>query len=414
MKKRQITERAKELVSHRFGRITIITGARQVGKTTLVRKELPDYKYISIEDPAIVTTYKNMTAAQWNSLFPQAALDEIQKEPTLIETIKAAYDQYEDCRYILLGSSQIRLLEKVRESLAGRCSLLEMFPLTLPELETNTLDDKLPTSLWQQLLSGEKPELLPSLSLHPRCSEISKAWNHLTTYGGYPAISDEELTDNDRFLWLTNYVRTYLERDIRDLANIRDLEPFVRLQQIMALRTGGILNANDIANEINVSVKTVQRFIQYLEISYQTLRLPAWFANKEKRLVKSPKLHMLDYGVTQAVLKKRGGMTGAEFESIIISELYKQAKNAGAEVSFYHLRTPDGMEVDLLVEMQDGFYAFEVKQSEHVTRNDARHLLKLPAILNKPVIHSFILSNDVQTQHFGENITAVSAQYFLG
>ena len=110
----------------------------------------------------------------------------------------------------------------------------------------------------------------------------------------------------------------------------------------------------------------------------------------------------------------RGGMTGAEFESLVVSELYKQAQNVFSDASFYHLRTHDGKEVDLLVELQDGYFAFEMKMAEHVAKTDARHLRDLEAILDKPVIHSFVLSNDMETKQFDTNITAVNVAAFLG
>jgi len=131
-----------------------------------------------------------------------------------------------------------------------------------------------------------------------------------------------ELDDEDRSLWLSQYVRTYLERDVRDLAALRDLEPFVRLQRYVAFQTGAILNYSGLAQQIGISTKTVQRYIRYLEMSYQTLILPAWERNKSKQLVKAPKLHFLDYGVLQAITQRRGAPNGQEFESLVIAELF--------------------------------------------------------------------------------------------
>ena len=116
----------------------------------------------------------------------------------------------------------------------------------------------------------------------------------------------------------------------------------------------------------------------------------------------------------QAVLQKRGGTTGAEFESLVVSEIYKQAKNIFANVSFYHLRTQDGKEIDLLVETQDGYFAFEIKMAEHVTMADARHLMSIDSILDKPLLQGFVLSNDVETHQFTNNIQAVNVAMFLG
>ncbi len=413
-KRRQLIETITGLKDGNLGRILVFTGARQVGKTTFVKNVLGDYTYLSIEDPVKRVSYKNLSASQWHAYYPKAALDEVQKEPVLVESIKSTYDQYDDVKYVLLGSSQILLLDKVHESLAGRCSIVEMFTLTLPELETNSWSDDIHYSVWQKMVSGQDPDILPDVKLHPKFESISMAWNHYMTYGGYPVLVDEGLTEDERYRWLSGYIKTYLERDVRDLCNIRDLEPYIKLQTLLAARTGQIVNITDMADQVSVSTKTVQRYLRYLDLSYQTLLLPAWYKNVEKRLVKSPKIHCLDFGVVQALLHKRGGMTGSEYESSVISEIYRQTKNIFADCTFYYLRSQDGAEVDLLVEVASGYYAFEIKHSYHVSRTDARHLFKLKDILDKPLIEAFVLSEDHVTQNFTDNIHSVNSALFLG
>lgn len=415
MRNRVYTETFQKKSQSKFGRILVITGARQTGKTTLVRKVFPDYTYISVEDPVMRRTFTELTALQWKTLYPKAVLDEVQKEPQLIESIKATYDQWEEPRYILLGSSQLLLLEKVRESLAGRCTILELFPLTLPELQTNGWDDPVIPSLFQQEMAAQSTDnYLPSFLLDQRHALKLKAYNHYLRFGGYPAVSGDDTSDTEKTEWLRNYVRTYLERDIRDLASFRDLEPFVKLQQYLALNTATLTNAASIGKQLGISPKTVQRYIYYFEMSYQAINLPAWSRNAGKRLVKSPKVHYLDQGVTQAVLKKQGGLTGNEYESAIISEIYKQAKNSGLALQFSFLRTHDGREVDLLIEFQDYYYAFEIKMAEKVSQTDARHLFNLEEFLDKPVKKAFLLSNDFRTQYFDEKTVALHAAMFLG
>ncbi len=415
-KRRQIEAKILALKNKPYGRILVFTGARQVGKTTLVRQILSDYTYLSIEDPIKRKSYLSLTAQQWQTHYPKAILDEVQKEPQLIESIKATYDTYSDVRYVLLGSSQLLLMEKVKESLAGRCVIYELYPLTLPELETQSWNDTIHRSAWQKLLDETSChfEPLPSFLLDGRMAQKQAAWQHYTQFGGYPALVAEDMTADDRYLWLTNYVHTYLERDVRDLASFRDLDPFIKLQHATALYTGCVLNASNFARDLGVTSKTVQRYLEYLRLSYQVLILPAWERNSTKRLVKAPKIHFMDHGVLQAVLQKRGGMTGAEFESLIVSELYKQSKNIFANVSFFHLRTQDGKEIDLLVETQDGYYAFEIKMADHVSLSDARHLLHLEPILDKPLLQGFVLSNDTETHQFSDKICAMNAAMFLG
>ena len=137
--------------------------------------------------------------------------------------------------------------------------------------------------------------------------EKKQAWDHYVRFWGYPALTDEHLNDQERETWLYNYVRTYLERDVRDLASFRDLKPFLKLQRALAVQIGTLINASVLGSHIGLTAKTVQRYIQYLEMSYQTLTLPAWDRNQLRRLIKAPKIHYLDHGILQAVLQKRGG-----------------------------------------------------------------------------------------------------------
>ena len=415
IKRRDIARVLAEKSTAKHGRILVLTGARQTGKTTLVKTLFPSYSYISVEDPQMRGQYLALTAVQWKNLYPKAILDEVQKEPSLIESIKSVYDQWEEPRYVLLGSSQLLLLEKVRESLAGRCQIIEIFPLTLPELRSTGWDAPFEESLFVQYVkSTTEITFLPTFLMDTNLAEKSKALAHYIRFGGYPALSDDALTDDERYDWLQAFVKTYLERDIRDLASFRDLEPFVKIQRYVALNTGNLINASSIAMQVGLTSKTVQRYLHYFELSYQAIILQPWFKNAGKRLVKTPKIHFMDNGIVQSVLQKRGGLTGNEFESLIVAEIYKQTKNARLPITFYHLRTQDGREVDLLLELPDYYIAIEIKMTEIVSKNDAKHLVDLESILDKPLRHSFVISNDTQTRSLGDNCTALHAGYFLG
>lgn len=415
MKNRRIISTVAKRHSSRTGRIIVFTGARQTGKTTLAREMFPDYEYISIEDPVTRGEYSRMTAGEWNNLYPYAILDEVQKEPKLIESIKSVYDQWEEPKYILLGSSQLLLLEKVKESLAGRCAIFELYPLTLPEIRTDGWNDSVNNSHFQDLLESVIiPSPGPSFMLDNQFASKNQSLNHYLKFGGYPAIIDKGLTDDERYDWLKDYVRTYLERDIRDLASFRELEPFIKLQRYLALNTANLINYSSIANQTGVTSGTVQRYINYFEISYQVITLSAWSRNRSKRLVKASKIHYLDNGIIQAVLQKRGGITGNEFESLVVAEIYKQARIIQKPVTFFHLRTHDGREVDLLLELPEGYLAFEIKMADSVRENDARHLFDLEDILDKPLLHSYLLSQDNKVRQLRNNVTALHAAHFLG
>lgn len=152
MKSRAIKDALLAKNKSPYGRILILTGARQTGKTTLARACFPGYTYLSIEDPVLRSQYSLLTASQWEKMYPNAILDEVQKEPRLIESIKSVYDQYPDPRYVLLGSSQLLLLQKVRESLAGRCHIQDVYPLTIPEILTKSWEGQIKPSFFQQYL----------------------------------------------------------------------------------------------------------------------------------------------------------------------------------------------------------------------------------------------------------------------
>lgn len=246
-------------------------------------------------------------------------------------------------------------------------------------------------------------------------AQKEKAMRHYLNFGGYPALVKDDITDEERYQWLSDYSHTYLERDINDLANLRELEPFFTLQKLLTLQTGQLFNASALGVKTGVSTKTIQRYLQYLSLSYQVIILNAWERNTQRRLIKSPKIHIIDNGIARAILNRRGELNGNEFESAIISELYKQSKAMDAEAKFYHLRTQDGKEVDLIVETAEGYYAFEIKMATRVTATDARHLNSLEELLNdKPLLHCFVLSNDTETHHFTDKITALNSSYFLG
>ncbi len=412
MKNRKISNILLERSNSRFGRIIILTGARQTGKTTLVKQIFPKHDYISIEDPITVEQYKSLTASQWESTYPNAILDEIQKEPQLIESIKSVYDQFPEPRYILLGSSQIMLLKNIRESLAGRCQILEMFPLTLPEMLTNSWDEEVQLSWFQNLILNNDVDNIPFL-LDKIHADKLRVFNYYQQFGGYPAISENDISESEKYEWLRNYVRTYLERDIRDLAELRNLEPFAKTQKLIAINTGQLTNNSQIAAEIGVTSKTVQRFIEYMNISYQTLVLQPWSRNFKKRLVKSTKVHFMDVGVLRTILQKHGELSGHEFESAIVAEIYKQLKTVFADAQFYHLRTSDGREIDLLIEIEAGYIAIEIKKTKAVRSVDAKHFRNLDDILDKPILHKFVLSNDLNINDLGNGVMAIPAVKFL-
>lgn len=417
MKNRLLRSDLKKKANSTFGRLIALTGARQTGKTTLLKHEFEEYQYVSFDDPVTRAQYMNLSAEQWYQSYPKAILDEVQKAPKIIDTVKAVYETHDDARYILSGSSQILLLENIRESLAGRIAIFELFPLTLPELLTRNWNDPLSPSRFQLWLDSSATDLgvLNGIPLADKVyCENNLEFEKYLQYGGMPALSDPNVDDREKYDWLNDYISTYLQRDVRDIGNIKELEPFVTAQKIAAASTGQILNYNSIAKSSGISPKTALRFISYLTISYQVFLLKPWFGNINKRLSKSPKLHFADPGIQRRLLGRKGELTGNEFESAVVSEIHKQISSKRIDADLYHLRTLDGREVDLLIELEQGFIPIEIKQTEHVSASDARHLRNLESILDKPVIHSFVLSRDSEIKKFDDGVTALPVAWFLG
>lgn len=417
MHNRIVFEKLLKKSSSRLGRLVALTGARQTGKTTLAKQTLPDYPYVSLDDPIARPQYLNLSVPQWYHQYPQAVLDEVQKAPQLFETVKGLYDTYDNCRYLLTGSSQILLMDKVRESLAGRMTLLELYPLTLLEMQTQSWQDKIDPSLLIQCL--RQVDLFKQLSVAmPATSEhyasASEVFKDYQKYGAYPILHASDLMHEEKKEWLRNYVKTYLQRDVRDLANLRELEPFVKTQNATATLTGCIGNYSEIATLASISPKTAKRFLTYLEMSYQIFTLQPWFRNTRKRLSKSPKIHFMDPGILRAILGRQGPLTGQEFESAVVAEIYKQIKSYQMDIQLFHLNTADGREIDLLIELEEGYVPIEIKQANKIASSSTRHFHQLEAILDKPIIHSIVLSNDIEVKSFGESITALPIAFFLG
>jgi predicted AAA+ superfamily ATPase len=414
---RTIENEIQALSKKSRGRILAITGARQVGKSTLAKKCRGDYQYINLDSPVERSVYTAMLPEQWLLEFPRTIVDEVQKCPAIFETLKACYDQNQDCRYLLLGSSQVLLL---RETLAGRVAIRELYPFTIPELigeSENTTGSLLIHLLKEQDASlFLKKELKASYINSSQYANAAKQWAYFCKWGGMPALLAEDWNNDDRFEWLLDYQKTYLQRDLADLANLQNLDAFIRAQKFAALRTANTINYSDLANMSDITSPTAKKFIHYLEVSYQAILLPSWHKNKEKRLSKMPKLHFLDPGICRAILQKRGEVTGSELESAMVSEIYKQLKNARLQVELFHLRTSDGREIDLLLELEHGYVAIECKQSSKATAKDARHLKELGALLDKPLLTSIVVSHDLHVRQDPkiENLFYIPFPYLLG
>jgi len=358
-------------------RVVVITGARQTGKTTLSRQDYKKLRYINLDAPENRSVLRELSTTAWGETIGNAVIDEAQKEPAVFEKVKYAFDERQVSFSVLTGSSQILLLRKIRESLAGRAFFYELWPLMQSELVLPPdKKEKTPAPLLAKLFSSESVSALlsdvPKVLLEKDDLPFRKAEAHILKWGGMPALLD--LSENDRWLWLKNYTYTYLERDLTDLARMDDLMPFRKFQRLSALRSGMLLNYSETARDAGISVDTARRYLEYLRISYQTVLLQPYYKNITSSLVKTPKLYWTDAGLWRQLTGFRGEVTGALYETMVVGEIVKWMRTcqSDGELTFY--RTRAGMEVDLLLENEAGLVGMEIKSRQVVSEKDARSL----------------------------------------
>ncbi len=356
--------------------IVVLTGARQTGKTTLVRELLPqaggpETLYLSLDDPDERLRLAADPVRRLDQRESVVVLDEIQKLPALLDSVKLLADRKEGHRFLLLGSSQILLLKRVRETLAGRATLLELWPLALVE---RTQKSPIPSSgldlIWREGERGIEQLRATQISAEDMRRRREEAEDHIL-WGGYPAL--ERFSAEDRSIWLRDFRRTYLERDLADLGRVADLDQFVLAQNFLVARTGQLLSYSEVARELGVAVNTVRRYLRFLEISYQAFLLRPLLSTTTARLVKSPKLYWTDPGLAR-VLGEASLTDGALFETAVLCELLRW-RSWQKEPPFIHFyRTRAGREVDFIVtdSARSRFVAMEVKTSQRAHRTDAR------------------------------------------
>lgn len=355
-------------------RLVILTGARQTGKTTLARAVYPDLRYVNLDAPENREAVRAIASAAWARDMGAAILDEAQKEPVVFEKVKYAYDDGVLSFSVLLGSSQILLLKKIRETLAGRVSLFELWPLMMSEIAAagKVPSPPLVDRLFSEASLKDVFADIPGILLDREDEAARRAESHLLQWGGMPGLLT--LSDDERRQWLKDYGFTYLERDLGDLARLDDLSPFRKFQQLTALRSGCLLNYSELARDAAVSVDTARRYLEYLRLSYQTLLLPPYRVNLTSAVIKTPKVYWLDVGLLRSLSGMRGAVTGEIYETMVVGELMKWMKTAGrdGELTFY--RTRSGLEVDILLETAAGVVGMEIKNRRVIAPKDVTAL----------------------------------------
>ena len=331
--------------------VTVLTGARQAGKTTLARHVWPNARYVSLDDPAEASQAQHTPDAFLARHAPPVVFDEIQYAPEIFRHLKRAVDRdRQPGRYLLTGSQAFNLMGGVSESLAGRTAVLTLPTLAFDEVFPAATRDDLDRFLWR---------------------------------GGFPELWARP--DLSRDLWMGSYVATYLERDVRQALNVGDLRDFDRLLRAAALRTGQLLSYADLARDVGIAPNTAKRWLSVLAASQQIFLLEPYHQQRAKRLIKAPKLYFNDTGLLCHLLGfehigalQNHAMWGAVWESFVVAELCKRMQATMRPRPMWFWRTAQGDEVDLLIETgPTEFVAIEVKTSERIGEADLRGLHKL-------------------------------------
>lgn len=321
-----------------------ITGPRQSGKTTLARVLFPNKPYVSLEDPDIRGLAQDDPRAFLEKYNSGAILDEVQRCPDLFSYLQVILDKRSRMgRFILTGSQQFGLHSGITQSLAGRVAMVQLLPFTYDEVCQN------PPSLDTMLYTGL-----------------------------YPPIYDRKLNPST---WQANYIQTYIERDVRQMINVRDLSTFQRFLRLCAGRTGQLLNLSRLSSDVGITHNTAKSWISILEASYLVFLLRPHHRNFNKRIIKSPKLYFYDTGLVAWLLGIREAgqlethpLRGSLFECWVISELFKGRFNQGQPADIYFWRDREGHEIDVLMERGNFLIPIEIKSGQTVNRDYFRGL----------------------------------------
>lgn len=323
------------LEMYQYFPVITMTGPRQSGKTTLLRKIFKQLPYYSLENLDVRHFALNDPIGFLTQHQEGMILDEVQNAPDLLSYIQGLVDENREKRFILSGSSQFSVIKKVTQSLAGRTGVLELLPLSYKEVKTEA--DK-------------------------------KTLDELLLTGFYPVLYTAENTPK---LFYPSYVKTYLERDVRNLLQIKDIMQLLTFLRLCAGRIGSLFNASELSSEVGVSVNTIKSWLSVLQASYIFKLLPPFYENIRKRLTKTPKLYFCDIGLACYLLGieteqqlARDKMRGHLFENFIVMEAFKNRHNQGKDSNLFFYRDSNGVEVDLLLKNGNDYSAIEIKSSQ--------------------------------------------------
>ncbi len=382
--------------------VVLLNGARQTGKTTLVKQVADGRKatYLTLDDAATLTAATADPTGFVQGHDGLLVVDEVQKAPQLLPAIKKTVDvKRKPGRFLLTGSANVLSLPKVSESLAGRMEVLTLWPLSQGELRGHR-------ERFVDAVFGDK-----SLRIGKHAQfDLGR----LIVGGGYPEAVARKDAER-RASWFGSYITTILQRDVRDIAHIEGLVEMPRLLSLLAARSSGLMNISEVSRASTLSHTTLRRYLALLELTYLLRLLPAWSTNLSKRLVKSPKVHLVDSGLAaHLALHDRGALSrndplfGALLETFVVAELSKQASWSLVRPSLYHFRSAAGREVDVVLEAGGGrVVGVEVKASASVNENDFAGLRTLAAEAGKKFVRGVLLYGGDTVLPFGDGLIAV-------
>jgi len=372
--KRVIEDKIRQL-AEKFP-VVSVTGPRQSGKTTLIRSMFPEYRYEALEDPD-TRLYALNDPRKFLDGGEKMIIDEVQRAPDLFSYIQTISDKKNiSGRFILSGSQSFLLNQQISQSLAGRVAILNLMPLSISELYNNGITG----------ISYEK----------------------LIYQGFYPRLYDIKIDPGDFY---PNYIQTYVERDVRLLQNIHNLNLFISFLKLCAGRIGQLLNLNSLANDCGISPNTAKSWISVLEASYVILMLRPHHSNFNKRIVKMPKLYFIDTGLASSLLEIQSGnqisshfMRGALFENLIISELLKARFNNGLRNNCFFWRDNKGSEIDCILENGNVLTPIEIKSANTYTSDFFRQLKYWNKLSGNSTKNSFVIFGGDFSRHTSEGI----------
>ncbi len=403
MLKRTIDRLIKDAL--KISPVVLIAGARQIGKSTSVMQLKREY--IVMDDITQLDSAINDPQGYVERVVKPVTIDEIQKTPQLLTPIKLYVDKKRtNGDFLLTGSANVLNLQKSEESLAGRLIELTMYPFTAKEKNkdaTSNVIDMLFT--------------MPTNSLNYDKKMVDKV-PQFVLKGSYP-LAFMMSRAKDRFMWFNSYISTYIERDIRSIGELRDIDNFIRFFNILAPRSANILNKSNIAKDSKLNSLTVENYLSLLEKVYQIYLLKPYYENIGKTFIKSPKVYLTDSGISSHILnissvEELGSSRykGDVYETFVFAELLKHINYSENVIEFFYYRTQDKKEIDFIVKKGENILAIEVKSAKSVKKEDFKHIIDFQERSSKNILGIVFYSGE-NIVGFGEKLFAVPLAFLL-